>query len=143
MSCILEDLHDIQIRSNANNPAVIICHNNSDVDTGVAFLRVHNLIIEHLNIVGCGMKCITSSYHGIGNFIYARTTLYIQNSTGVFLVGFQVFNSTGIGLLVYDTSGLVNITRCTFKNNKLDSQHLNTSGGGIHIEFTNCTPGVA
>ena len=38
MSCILEDLHDIQIRSNANNPAVIICHNNSDVDTGVAFL---------------------------------------------------------------------------------------------------------
>ena len=37
MSCVLEDLYDIQIRSNASKPAVIMCHNNSNVDTGVAF----------------------------------------------------------------------------------------------------------
>ena len=141
-SCVLEDLHDIQIRSSASNPAVIICHNNSDVDTGVSFLRVHNLTIDHLSIVGCGMKRITSNYHGIGNFISVHTAMYIQNSTNVLLVGFKISDSTGIGLLVYDTSGLVNITRCTFMNNKLDSQHSNASGGGIHIELTNCTPGV-
>ena len=88
-SCVLEDLHDIKIRSNASNPAVIMCHNNSDVDTGVAFLRVRNLTIDHLSIVGCGMKRITSSYHGIGNFIFVRTAMYIQNSTDIFLVGFK------------------------------------------------------
>ena len=143
MSCVLEDLHDIQIRSNASKPSVIMCHNDSDVDTGVGFLRVRSLTIDHLSIVGCGMKCITSNYHGIGNFISVRTAMYIQNSTNVFLVGFKISNSTGIGLLVYDTNGLVNITRSTFTNNKLDSLHPNASGGGIHIEFTNCTPGVA
>ena len=141
-SCTLEDLHDIQIRSNVSNPAVIMCHNNSDVDTGVAFLRVHNLAINHLSIVGCGMKQNTSSYHGRGKFISVRSAMFIQNTTNIILVDFNISNSTGIGLLVYDTSGLVNITKCTFANNKLDSQHPNASGGGIHIEFTKCTAGV-
>ena len=142
-SYVLEDLHDIQIRSNASKPAVIMCNNNSDVDNGVAFLRVSNLTIEHLSIVGCGMKHVTSSYHGRGNFVSVHSAMFIQNSTNVFLVDFNISNSTGIGLLIYDTSGIVNITRCTFTNNKLDSLHPNASGGGIHIEFTKCTPGVA
>ena len=142
MSCVLEDLHDIQIRSNVSKPAVIMCHNNSDVDTGVAFLRVHNLTIDHLSIVGCGMKHVTSSYNERENLISVHSAMFIQNTTNVFLVEFNISNSTGIGLLVYDTNGLVNITRCTFKNNKLDSLHPYASGGGIHIEFTNCTPGV-
>ena len=143
MSYVLENLHDIQIRSNASTPAVIMCHNNSAVDTGVSFLQVSNLTIEHLNIVGCGMKHITSSYHGRGNFVSVHSAMFIQNSTNVFLIGFNISNSTGIGLLIYDTSGIINITRCTFTNNKLDSQYPNASGGGIHIEFTECTPGVA
>ena len=143
MSCVLEDLHDIQIRSNASNPAMIMCHNNSDVDTGVTFLRIRNLTIEHLSIVGCGMKHITSSYNERENLISVRSAIFIQNTTDVFLVEFDISNSTGIGLLVYDTSGVVNITRCTFMNNKLDSMYPNASGGGIHIEFTKCTPGVA
>ena len=143
MSYVLEDLHDIQIRSNDSKPAVIMCHNNSDVDTGVAFLRVRNLTIEHLSIVGCGMSHITSNYHGKGNFISVLSAMFIQNSTIIFLIDLNISNSTGIGLLIYDTSGIVNITRCTFTNNKLDSLHPNASGGGIHIEFTKCTPGVA
>ena len=143
MSYVLEDLHDIQIRSNASNPAVIMCHNNSDVDTGVAFLRVSNLTIEHLSIVGCGMSHITSNYHRKGNYSFVRSAVYIQNSTNIILVGYNISKSTGIGLLIYDTSGLVKITRCTFTNNKLDSLHPNASGGGIHIEFTECAPGVA
>ena len=143
MSYVLEDLHDIQIRSNASNPAVIMCHNNSDINTGVAFLRVSNLTIGHLSIVGCGMSHITSNYHGKGNYSFVRSAVYIQNSTNIILVGFNISNSTGIGLLIYDTNGLVNITRCTFTNNKLDSLHPNASGGGIHIEFTECAPGVA
>ena len=52
MSYTLKDLNHIQIRSNASKPAVIMCHNNSDFDTGIAFLRVSDLIIDHLSIVG-------------------------------------------------------------------------------------------
>ena len=43
----------------------------------------------------------------------------------------------------HGTSGLVNITECTFANNTLDLLHPNASGGGIHIEFSNCALGLA
>ena len=115
MSCILENLHDIQIQSNPSNPAVIMCHNNSNVDTGVAFLQVHNLTIDHLSIVGCGMSHNSTSYLKKGKFISVYSAMYIQNSTGILFTSVNVSNSTGIVLLMYDTSGLVKIARSIFK----------------------------
>ena len=89
------------------------------------------------------MKHISSSYDERENLISVRSAMFVQNTTNVFLVGFNISNSNGIGILVYDTSGLVNITRCIFTNNKLSLRHPNANGGGgIHIEFTKCTPGV-
>ena len=69
-SYTLEDLHNIRIGSNASNPAIIMCI--SDLDTGVAFLRASDLTIDHLSIVGCGMKHNSTNYlNGKGNLISA------------------------------------------------------------------------
>ena len=144
VSYTLEDLYNIQLRSNVSKSAIIKCYNNnsSDVDAGIASLRVHNLTIEHLSIVGCGMKHISSSYHGKGYFISVYSAIFIQNSTNIFLVSVNISYSIGIGLLMYDTGGLVNITQSVFTSNKLDSLDPKGIGGGIHIEFTECTPGL-
>ena len=60
----LADLHDIRIRSETE--AVIQCAANVngayDFDTGIAFLRVTNLVITNISIVGCGMKHITTNH---------------------------------------------------------------------------------
>ena len=135
-SYTLQDLHSIRIKSDASNPAIIRCQNNStDLGTGVAFLRVSDLIIDHLNIEGCGMKHSSTSYlAGKENFISVHSGIFIQNSTNIILSSINISNSTGIGLSIYDTEELVNITKSIFANNP---------GGGIHIEFTNCTPGQA
>ena len=100
MSYTLEDLNNIQIRSNFSKYAIIRCYNNSESDAGIAFSRVRNLIIDHLRIVGCRMKHISSSYHGKRHFISVYYAMFIQNSTNVPLVGVSVSYSIGIGLLM-------------------------------------------
>ena len=146
LSYKLADLHDIRIRSETK--AVIQCAANVngtfDFDTGIAFVRVRNLIITNISIVGCGMKH-NSSNHIVERFIIVRSALYIQNSTNISLDNVTICNSNGIGLLVYDTNGSVSITRSSFINNSLNPSEQSkyfTGGGGVHIEFTECTPGL-
>ena len=147
LSYVLADLHDIRIRSETK--AVIQCAANVngtyDFDTGIAFLRVANLIIINISIVGCGMKHITTNHIGAGRFITVRSALFIQNSTNISLNNIKISESNGIGLLVYDTNGSVSITKSSFMNNNLnlsEQRKFFTGGGGIYIEFTECTPGT-
>ena len=146
LSFVLSDLHDIRIRSETK--AVIQCPSNingtNDFDTGIAFLRVTNLIVTNISIVSCGMKHNSTNHIG-GRFIVVRSALYIQNSTNIIFDNVTIYESNGIGLLVYDTSGSVRIVRSSFINNTLTSLEQNkffTGGGGIYIEFTECTPGL-
>ena len=147
MSFILKDFYKIRIRSDASKPAIITCHNNSDLNTGpgVVFLRVEDLIIDHLTIVRCGMRHVNSTSYLAGrNFISAHSAILIQNSTNISMANVNIFNCSGVGLLIYDTDGLVNITDSVFAYNMLEPNlGGGGGGGGIHIEFTNCTPGLA
>ncbi|XP_065888956.1 uncharacterized protein [Dysidea avara] len=143
------DLQNIRIRSRTSQPATIWCTLNTngsyDIDTGIAFIRITNLVIEHLNVMGCGMKHVSNNYIGEGQFIMVRSALYIQNSTDVSLYGSSISHNNGIGLLMYDTNGTVNITKSSFINNTMNMAEQNpsfTGGGGIYVHFTNCTPGL-
>ena len=138
MPYTLQDVRNIRIRSNASKPAIIMCYNNSGFDKGITLLRVNNLIIEHLNVIGCGMKHSSTSYLAGKRFISIHSAMFIQNSTNICMASVNISNSMGIGLLIYDTNGLVNFTKSIFANNKIEP---NLSGGGIHIEFTECTTG--
>ena len=147
LSYVIADLHDIRIRSETK--AVIQCAANvngtHDFDTGIAFLRVANLAIANISIVGCGMKHVTTNHIGAGRFIIVRSALFIQNSTDISFDNITISESNGIGLLVYDTNGSVSITKSSFINNDLNSSEQRrffTGGGGIYIEFTECTPGL-
>ena len=140
LSYTLTDLHDIRIRSEAN--AVIQCVPNVNrTETGIAFVRVSNLVITNISIVGCGMEHITTNRVDGEKFLKVSSALFIQNSTNISLDNITIFESDGIGLLVYDTNGSVNITKSSFIDNRIK---LNTGsgGGGVHIEFTNCAPGL-
>ena len=147
LSHVFADLHDIRIRSETK--AVIRCAANVngtyDFDTGIAFLRVTNLVITNISIIGCGMKHITTNRLGSRKFISVRSAMFIQNSTNVSLESVSISNSNGIGLLIYDTNGSVSITKSSFSNNGLNSleqSKLLTGGCGVYIEFTECTPGL-
>jgi len=148
-------LTDIRLSSDYDIvPAEIKCTPNINgshsFDTGLAFVGVKNLIIEHLSITGCGMKHNSSILIGMDietkRFIILRSALFIQNSSNIFIQDMNFFENNGIGLLIYDTNGIVNIINSLFRNNRLDLVEeikYFTGGGGIYIEFTNCTPGMA
>ena len=90
------------------------------------------------------MKHVTTNHIEAGRFIIVRSAVFIQNSTNISLDNITISESNGIGLLVYDTNGSVSITKSSFINNSLGSLEQSkyfTGGGGICIEFTECTPG--
>ena len=145
----ITDLYDIRIRSKTSQPATIQCKPNLngsyEFDTGIAFIRVKNLVIEHLKVMGCGMKHVSNIHIGGGQFIVVRSALYIQNSTDISLYGSSISHNNGIGLLIFDTNGTVNITKTSFISNVLnmaEQSRLFTGGGGLYIHFTNCTTGI-
>ena len=91
------------------------------------------------------MKHVSTNDIG-GRFIIVRSALYIQNSTNASLDNVIVSKSNGIGLLIYDTNGSVSIRKSFFINNTLnmlEQSKFFSGGGGLYIEFTDCSPGVA
>ena len=141
----ITDIHHIRIRSkNATMQCICNVNGRHDIDTGIAFIRVTDLVIEHVSIIGCGMRHISVNF-GKGYFIFVRSALFVQNSTKISLYNMSISDSNGIGLLMYDTNGIVNITETSFISNKLNVTEQRTptaGGGGIYIHFTNCTPGL-
>ena len=101
-----------EIRLSSNSTAEIKCPPNVngsyDFDTGLAFVAVKKITIEHINITGCGMKHMSSVL--FGKHIVLRSALFILNSTNVLISYINVFDNNGVGLLIYDTNGSVNIT---------------------------------
>ncbi|XP_065905670.1 uncharacterized protein [Dysidea avara] len=115
-------------------------------DAGLTFIGVRDLVVEHLNFIGCGTKHISTSQVKTGELVFLYSALFIQNSTNINLNNIEVSNSNGVGLLMYDTNGNITITRSQFTNNSFylmnAGQHFIGGGGGIYIEFTRCTPGL-
>ena len=151
VSFTFKHLSNIQLSSDPNSiPAEIKCapniNGNYGFDTGFAFIGVKNLSIERLNITRCGMKHNSSVLIGMQEkFIVLRSAVFIQNSSDISISNANFFDNNGIGLLIYDTNGTVNIVDSSFTSNKLEAVEQNeylTGGGGVYIEFTNCTPGV-
>ena len=130
------DVDHIQIRSEIATAVTVQCN----FGTGITFIKVTNLTIEHISFTGCGIRHIGTNM--------VRSALFVLNSTNISLYNMSIVNSNGIGLLMYDTDGTVNITEVSFISNKQNVSERQSSsaggsdgGGGIHIKFTNFSPG--
>ena len=112
-------------------------------NAGLAFVSVKNLIVHSVTIDHCGALRESTS---VGPERPRETELlnvavYLLNCTDVSIQSVDVQSSNGTGLSIYDTNGTVNIEYCNFIGNRVDLSK--TGGGGLHIEFTICSPGTA
>ena len=115
------------------------CKNASDA--GLAFVNVRNLTIHSVTIDGCGAKRDSTSVDPHTNETeLLSVAVYILNCTDVAIINVTIQSSNGTGLSMYDTNGMVDIANCSFTNNTLEPSEL--GGGGIHVEFTICSPGI-
>ena len=140
------DLQNIRFSGSLrDSSSTIKC--NIDANSGIKFVQVKNLTIEHLNIIDCGMKHTSTSTSKDGDFITHLSALYIQNSTNLLVANVNISNSNGTGLSIVDTNGTINIINSFFSNNRVtipaELSTILSGGGGIYIEYTECAPGSA
>jgi len=147
----ITNLQNIRFSSSVSGtPPTIKCiteNNDFDANAGLTFVQVRNLTIEHLNIMGCGIKHTSTSTSKYGEFITHLSALYIQNSTDLSVSNVNISSSKGTGLSIIDTNGTINIINSFFGSNRIiipaELSSTITGGGGIYIEFTECAPGVS
>ena len=138
-SATLLHVNDIIIEG-GDNRAEILCNRVA----GLTIVNVTNLTIKSILLIGCG---VLHEYVDIApdNITYQfRSAIYILNSTKILFSYVTISNSTGTGLSLFDTAGPVLIENCNFFYNSVPKEELEKypGGGGVHIEFTLCSPGV-
>ena len=112
-------------------------------EAGLAFVSVKNLTIYSLTIENCGAPRNSTCVNPPNATFTEKLSVavYILNCTDVTIHRVDILSSNGTGLSFYDTNRVVNITHSNFKNNRMLNQTVQSGGGGVHIEFTICTPG--
>ena len=145
-----KNLQNIRFSGNISGPpSTIKCFTKKydfNTNSGIALIQVKNLTIEHLNIIGCGMKHVSTSTSDNGEFITHLSALYIQNSTNILLSTVNISNNNATGLSIVDTNGTITIINSFFTVNRatmpVELGTVISGGGGIYIEYTECAPGV-
>ena len=130
------------------NNSVINCFNDlqrnvRDSGSGLYFNTIHGLSLKDITFLKCGsLQSSTSqnvSNSNVTTYLFP-TTLYLLNCSDVNIINITIYKGHGTGAAFFDTVGNVKITNCTLENNWVRDSHY-PGGGGLYIEFTNCTPG--
>ena len=116
----------------------VICNSSG---AGLAFVSIKNLTISSVTIKHCGAPRESTAVNSQRPYKteLLSVAIYLLNCTDVSIWHVDIRSSNGTGVSLYDTNGTVNIEYCNFINNNV---HNVKGGGGLHIEFTPCSPGV-
>ena len=121
----------------------IACIHCNVSNAGLAFVLVRNLTLKLVAIKRCGALRESTSIDpdSPDETEYLSIALYLLNCTHVNIQYVDIQSSDGTGISVYDTNGVVDIKYSNVLDNRMESS-TKGGGGGLHIEFTYCTPGV-
>lgn len=122
--------------------------NGSEIecDKGVGFLfRSSSLIsLYNLAIKGCGRLLTTTSVNltnGTNTFLQSKSALYFDSCSNLTLENVTIYNSLGMGVVMYNTNGTNLFVSNQFTSNYLDPDDPLLGGGGVVIEASHCSPG--
>ena len=115
-------------------------------NSGLVFRNSTNIQIHGLTFNNCGSRQESTStdFTNASRTLQLKCALYFICCTNVSINTVNVENSDGTGLVMYDSDGLVNITKCNFTKNAIKSESLPyyAGGGGVHIDITSCPVGT-
>ena len=128
----LEGVHNIQL---VGSPSTLTCSDNA----GLTVVESENITVTSITFENCGVlknsttvDTTNNNASSVGPF---RSAVYVLDSTTFTLDKVAIKNSNGVGLSFFDTSGTVEITNCTFANNRVNGNE-SSGGGGVYVEFT-------
>ena len=109
--------------------------------TGLYFFRSTNITLQFLTLLECGGVRVSTSRQEMVGFLKFQVSVYMLYCEDVLIDNVAIESSNGTGLTLYNTVGTVTIRYCAFKYNGVSLDKSGTGGGGLQIEFTDCTPG--
>ena len=136
----LKYIDDMSIVSNQS--AIINC---TKKNTGFTYMHVSNIKYENITIQNCGVHrqsttVINNNSESINNHqnITVRVTFIYSNS--ITIIHSNFWHNKGIAIAFYDVGTYIKIEDNHFSTNlEIGKQSSNfLSGGGIHIEYTQC-----
>ena len=119
----------------------IIC--DSSAVSGLQFSEVTDLFLNNINLLGCG-GIFNSTFklsEEVDTPLPIRAAIYIINCTNMQIKNIEIENSRGTGMVLIDCTGQVNILGSNFSNNSIENIKNESGGGGLYIEFSECSPG--
>lgn len=137
----VSNLENISIVANGSMEETVINCTNSGA--GMEFVHVRNLVINGLWIRNCGsLQQSTSRENENSTFYMFRSAVYVLNCTSVSVFGCNFVHNYGLGMVIFDTNGLVDISFSRFINNSVPSYEVSDypGGGGLYIEHSTCSP---
>ena len=134
---------NISIIGNGPNSTIIQCAYGA----GFSFINGTDIYISRLALLHCGMLRKSTTYNASSednSTMLFRVSLYFLNVINVTMDNIEVNDSSGMGVAMYDVTGMVTVNNSTFFNNKVlaNESKLLPGGGGFSVEFTFCKPGV-
>ena len=141
-SILLENHSNLTLQGHTSE-TVLEC---TKYGAGLTLIGDTEITIKNLRIVNCGCEhnsTTQSEISGTSETVQLSSAVYFINCSNVRLENINVSNSHGLGLVLYDTSGTVEVLHSVFSNNSLRPMPNDNTfgGGGVYAEFTVCTPG--
>lgn len=141
-STFFQGLSDIAFLSNSSTESASIeCRPGA----GLGFSNIKRIILKNLEFSYCGaLRTSTSKNFSTEDFTFEqfRISLFFYNCTNVSMQNVAVQNSVNaLGVGMYDTDGMVVISRSGFINNTVAGDIALPGGGGFVVEFSYCVPG--
>ena len=98
---------------------------------GLAFYQSEYIEMRNVSIVGCGAAQNSTSRNPLsGELITIQVAIFVQSTNNINLTNVEVTNSTGTGLVLYNTTGRVSANDCKFSYNGPTN---NFFGGGALV----------
>ena len=116
--------------------------NHSNTGAGLAFIAVQNLTLANLTFEECGALQSTNTIgHPNTSVTKFRCTIYILNSSDISIANVVVKNSSGTGVALLNTFGVVNIDNSYFEWNRVPASEalIYSGGGGVYVELSCCS----
>lgn len=113
-------------------------------EAGLTFMNSVNITIRNVLFLGCGARHYSTSKNFTTtsfSFLQFHAALYFLLCKNVVLFQTEVSHSSGIGVVMYSTTGTNFIQYSTFSFNREPENSAFPGGGGLYIEFPYCIPG--
>ena len=122
--------------------AVIMCPKGSNA--GLEFIDVVDLQLTGISIENCGHLFKSTTREDTERMALFRSAVYVLNSTDVAFKSVAFMNNRGVGLSLFDVSGVILVLDSHFTGNSVPEGEKDAynGGGGMYIEHTYCTPGL-